>query len=106
MEPPVVAKPAGAPTRQPSVQQPAQTRPSYPMAYPTHPPSFQSNPPSYPAQPQYRPPYPSGHQNVQGPPGSGYVPPVSNPPYPTGGTSNKYRNQLYLKKLLENLIRN
>merc|ERR1712227_204542 len=75
-EPPVVAKPAGAPTSQP----PARTNTGYPTQ-----PSYPAQPPSYPSASNV--PYPTGgggySHNVQGPPSGGYQPPTQTP-YPAG----------------------
>ena len=92
-EPPVVAKPAGAPTSQP----PARTNTGYPTqpSYPAQPP-YSAQPPSYPNASNV--PYPTGgggySHNVQGPPSGGYQPPTQTP-YPTG--LPKLNLRIYLK---------
>lgn len=89
-EPPVVAKPAGAPTSQPAARTNTgyPTQPSYPAqpSYPTQPPPYQSaSNLSYPNYPQ----------NVQGPPSGAYQPPTQTP-YPAG--LSKLNLKFYFKR--------
>ena len=91
-EPPVVAKPAGAPARpampaQPPIRSATAQATPYPQTQYNSAQQFQ---PPYPSQNQQFAPYPQqSHQNVHGPPTTGgYMPQQS--PYPQGSKSLIY----------------